>query len=73
MFRTRKVQSGTVKVTHETEMGDLKLEIVVEDGKVKDVEIDMTAIPVEFMQGEDEIYNAVIAACIPRLINEGVL
>lgn len=70
MFRTGKVESGKVTVTHES---DLVVTIEVKDSIVINVDVDMSNVGAEILAHEDEVYNTIVGAFIPRLISDGVL
>ena len=74
MFKTRKIESGIVKVTHETGAGDIGVEITVFNSHVSGVELDLSKMNVEVLGGDDiYLYNQIVATVIPMLIEDGVL
>ena len=74
MFKTRKIDCGTVKCTHESSVGDIGVEIIVDSGVVSHVKLDLEKMKVEVIGGDDiYMYNKLVATIIPDLIEKGML
>jgi len=73
MYFTSKVEEGTAIATMGTQYGDLKISIVVKEGRVIDLEFDTDTLGAEIMASKEDMFNAILSTVVPRLINDGAL